>query len=59
MSKHKEYVQASDLPLINKALSEGKDVRVQRTKNGYRIICETVQVLKRTGDKNIDNDCAK
>ena len=36
-----------DIDIINAALSEGKDVRVQLTKEGYRIISDTVKVLKK------------
>lgn len=41
------YLTAADIDIINAALSEGKDVRVQLTKEGYRIISDTVKVLKK------------
>lgn len=40
-----EYVRKEDLFLINRALNDDKDVRIQRTKDGYRIIEDTVKVL--------------
>lgn len=42
-----EYVTANDIHIINKALNEGDDVRIQRTKDGYRIIKDSVAVLKK------------
>lgn len=41
------YLAPGDIDIINAALSEGKDVRVQLTKDGYRIISDTVKVLKK------------
>ena len=41
------YLTAGDIDIIKAALSEGKDVRVQLTKEGYRIISDTVKVLKK------------
>ena len=42
-----EYVRPEDLFLINRALNDDKDVRIQRTKDGYRIIEDTVKVLRK------------
>lgn len=43
-----EYVRYEDLRIINQALSQGEDVRIQATPgNGCRIISDRVQVLKR------------
>lgn len=42
-----EYVRKEDLFLINRALNDDKDVRIQRTKDGYRIIEDTVKVLRK------------
>lgn len=36
-----------DLPVVNEALRKGFDVRIQRTKDGYRILSDTVKVLKK------------
>ena len=41
------YLTSEDVVIINKALSQGKDVRVQATADGYRIISEKVTVLKK------------
>lgn len=42
-------VTADDLPIINKALDDGADVRIQKTPDGgYRIVSDTVKVLKRS-----------
>ena len=41
----REFVTADDLKVINKALNEEKDVRIQRTRDGYRIVEDTVRVL--------------
>lgn len=43
-----EFVKSDDLRVINKALSEEKDVRIQRTRDGYRIVEDTVRVLKKS-----------
>ena len=40
-----QFVTADDLKVINKALNEEKDVRIQRTREGYRIVEDTVRVL--------------
>ena len=40
-------VKPEDLPIINKALAAGADVRIQTTRDGYRIIADTPKVLKR------------
>lgn len=43
-----EYVTPNDLNVINKALNNGADVRIQLTPNqGYRIVSDRVMVLKR------------
>lgn len=42
-----EYVTKEDLALINKALCDGYDIRIQRTKDGYRIIRDAITVLKK------------
>lgn len=42
-----QFVTADDLKIINKALNEEKDVRIQRTREGYRIVEDTVRVLKK------------
>ena len=43
-----EYVRYEDLRIINQALSQGEDVRIQATPgNGCRIISDRVRVLKR------------
>ena len=42
-------ISAADLPLIEKALADGLDVRIQNTPDGgYRIVAERVKVLKRS-----------
>nr|DAK83914.1 MAG TPA: hypothetical protein [Caudoviricetes sp.] len=48
-----QFVTADDLKVINKALNEEKDVRIQRTRDGYRIVEDTVRVLlkKSTAEK--------
>lgn len=43
-----EFVKADDLRVINKALNEEKDVRIQRTRDGYRIVEDTIRVLKKS-----------
>lgn len=44
------YVNQEDLKIINDALLEGADVRIQRTPNGgCRIVKDFVTVLKKTG----------
>lgn len=40
-----EYVRKEDLFLINRALNDDKDVRIQRTKDGYRIVEDSVKVI--------------
>lgn len=40
-----QFVTTDDLKVINKALNEEKDVRIQRTREGYRIVEDTVRVL--------------
>lgn len=42
-----QFVTERELPLINKALAAGKDVRVQVTPEGCRIVEDTVKVLRR------------
>lgn len=42
-------VTVDDLDIINKALESGADVRIQSTGDGgYRIVSDTVHVLKRS-----------
>lgn len=41
------YVTAEDLRPINEALERGSDVKIQRTREGYRIIECKVKVLKK------------
>lgn len=54
-----EYVHCEDLRIINQALSQGDDVRIQVTPgNGCRIISDRVHVLKKnpgTGEKPTEN----
>ena len=40
-----EYVKKEDLFLINRALNDDKDVRIQRTKDCYRIVEDSVKVI--------------
>lgn len=40
-----EFVRKEDLHIINMALNNNKDIRIQRTKDGYRIVEDTVKVL--------------
>ena len=40
-----EYVKKEDLFLINRALNDDKDVRIQRAKDGYRIVEDSVKVI--------------
>ena len=40
-------LRKEDLEVINKALESGADVRIQNTKDGCRIVADTVKVLKR------------
>lgn len=43
------YVTEEDLKIINNALLEGADVRIQKTPNGgYRIVKDFVTVLKKS-----------
>lgn len=39
------FVREEDLHVINRALNNNRDVRIQRTKDGYRIVEDTVKVL--------------
>ena len=41
-----EFVKKEDLHIINRALN-GSDVKIQLTKDGYRITEDTMKVLKR------------
>lgn len=50
-----EILKPEDLPMLNDALRRGRDVEVQRTKDGIRIIEKKVRVL----DKRIDRDMLK
>lgn len=40
-----KFVSEEDLHIINMALNNNRDIRIQRTKDGYRIIEDTVKVL--------------
>ena len=42
-----DLIRESELRLINDILKSGKDVRIQNTKKGCRIVSDTVTVLKR------------
>lgn len=42
-----KYVTQEDIPIINKALNSGVDVRIQLTPSGYRIVSDKVVVLKK------------
>lgn len=47
-----DQVSAEDLPIINKALAEGADVRIQNTGDGgYRIVADRVRLLKRSSER--------
>lgn len=47
----KRYVTEHDLICINAALAQGADVRIQITKDGCRILADTVRVLKKNPAK--------
>ena len=47
-----DLIRESELRLINDILKSGKDVRIQNTKNGGRIVSDTVTVLKRIEKKD-------
>nr|DAD87631.1 MAG TPA: hypothetical protein [Siphoviridae sp. ctoMB99] len=36
-----------DIELIRECLDKGNDCRIQRTKDGYRIVSDSVRVLKK------------
>ena len=40
-----KFVKEEDLHIINMALNNNRDIRIQRTKDGYRIVEDTVKVL--------------
>lgn len=40
-------VTTEDIKIINDALKKGFDVRIQNTPEGYRIVADRVNVLKR------------
>ena len=40
-----KFVRKEDLHIINMALNNNRDIRIQRTKDGYRIVEDTVKVL--------------
>lgn len=42
-----EYIRHEDLDVINKALNQGTDVRLQRTPKGCRIVEDNTKVLLR------------
>ncbi len=47
-----DLIRESELRLINDILKSGKDVRIQNTKKGCRIVSDTVTVLKRIETKD-------
>jgi len=47
--EQKRFVEAKDLELINATLAGGRDVRVQVTPYGCRIIADQVEVLRKNG----------
>lgn len=48
-----DFVKKEDLHIINMALNNNRDVRIQRTKDGYRIVEDAVKVIaKRDIAKN-------
>ena len=48
----RDQVTAEDLPLINKALADGADVRIQGTNDGgFRIVADRVKLLKRSAPR--------
>lgn len=49
----RDKVSADDLDLINRALEDGADVRIQQTGDGgYRIVADRVHLLKRSAPRN-------
>ena len=40
-----DFVKKEDLHIINMALNNNRDIRIRRTKDGYRIVEDTVKVL--------------
>lgn len=42
-----KFVSEEDLHIINMALNNNRDIRIQRTKDGYRIVEDTVKVLSK------------
>lgn len=40
-----DFVKKEDLHIINMALNNNRDIRIQRTKDGYRIVEDTVKVI--------------
>lgn len=48
-----DFVKKEDIHIINMALNNNRDVRIQRTKDGYRIVEDAVKVIaKRDIAKN-------
>ena len=48
----RDQVTVDDLSIINKALADGADVRIQNTNDGgYRIVSDRVHLLKRSTQK--------
>lgn len=41
----KEYLTEAELKVLNEALNKGRDVEVQRTREGIRIIEKRIKVL--------------
>lgn len=41
------FVTPEDVTIINRELMRGNDVRIQKTKTGYRIVSDTVHVVKK------------
>ena len=50
-----EYIRHEDLLIINKALNQGTDIRVQRTPKGCRIVEDNTRVLLRKDFTNNQN----
>lgn len=48
----RDKVSAEDLDIINRALEDGADVRIQQTGDGgYRIVADRVHLLKRSAPR--------
>lgn len=40
-----QYIKPSDLTAINRALHQGRDVRIQRQSTGVRIVSDEISIL--------------